>query len=87
MKGDTAGRPQHLKGKRMATTDTVITALRSRANLQDPYGERLMKEAARLIEDMAVEIEAAKTATHVVEDLQAEVRRLETLVADQAKSK
>jgi len=74
MKGDTAGRPQHLKGKRMATTDTVITALRSRANLQDPYGERLMKEAA-------------KTATHVVEDLQAEVRRLETLVADQAKSK
>ena len=55
--------------------------------MQDPYGERLMKEAARLIEDMAVEIEAAKTATHVVEDLQAEVRRLETLVADQAKSK
>lgn len=71
----------------MPTTETVITALRSRANLQDPYGERLMKEAARLIEDMAVEIEAAKTATHVIEDLQAEDRRPESLLAGKARSK
>jgi hypothetical protein len=80
--GRVAGRLQRLKGKPMLTTDNVVTALRSRANIQDPYGERLMTEAARLIEDMAAEVRVCEDSTRAIEGLKAEVRRLEALVAD-----
>jgi len=56
----------------------VITALRSRANLQDPYGQRLMQAAATLIEDMAAEIETAKVAAHTIETLHAGAMRQES---------
>jgi hypothetical protein len=66
----------------MTTNEHVIDALRSRANLQDTYGQRVMETAAGLIEEMAAEISTAEAGAHTIETLQAEVTRLENLLAE-----